>query len=387
MRVLLYGGGFNPPHLGHLAALERARELLHPDLTLVIPDGEPPHKPFPKGSPASDERLVLSELNFGDLPGTEISDLALRRDGPCYMIDTVTLLRQRFPTDELVLLVGSDMLLSFGSWYRSGDLLRECTLAALCRGEGEMDAIAAQARTLEARGGKVILLDHEPVEISSSRLRAMLPERMGRAFLKDEVYREIIRLRLYGAKPELAWLREQVISMLDPKRVPHVLGCEETARSLALRWDLDPEEAAEAGILHDMTKRWSAEEQLAYCEKMGIVLDEGERQNPQLLHARTGAVAARELFGASDEVCDAIRWHTTGKPIMSSFEKLLYLADMIEPNRSFPGVDELRELAFQDLNLAMCYALERSVKSLRKRNMEVYKDTLDACSWYRAYGK
>ena len=60
---------------------------------------------------------------------------------------------------------------------------------------------------------------------------------------------------------------------------------------------------------------------------------------------------------------------------------------MIEPNRSFPGVEELRSLAFEDLNLAMCHALERSVKSLRKRNMEVYKDTLDACSWYRAYGK
>ena len=366
MRVLVYGGGFNPPHLGHLAALERAREALRPDLTLVIPDGEPPHKPFPKGSPASDERLLLSKLNFGELTQMEISDLALRRDGPCYMIDTVTLLRRRFPTDELVLLVGSDMLLSFGTWYRSAEMLRECTLAALCRGEGEKDAIAAQARTLE---------------------RAMLPERMGRTYLKEEVYREIIRLRLYGAKPDLSWLREQVISMLDPKRVPHVLGCEEMARSLALRWDLDPEDAAEAGILHDMTKRWSTEEQLAYCEEMGIELDEGERKNPQLLHARTGAVAAKELFGAPEEICDAIRWHTTGKPIMSSFEKLLYLADMIELNRSFPGVEELRNLAFQDLNLAMCYALERSVKSLRNRNMEVYKDTLDAFSWYRAYGK
>lgn len=385
MRVLLYGGGFNPPHLGHLAALERAREVLRPDLTLVIPDGEPPHKPFPKGSPAPDERLLLSRLNFGDLPQTEFSDLSLTRDGPCYMIDTVTLLRRRYPTDELVLLVGSDMLFSFGSWYRSADLLRECTLAALCRGLGEMDAIAAQARTLEARGGRVILLDHEPVEISSSRLRAMLPERMGTAYLKEEVYREIIRLRLYGAKPDLSWLCDQVVAMLDPKRLPHVLGCVETARSLALRWDLDPEDAAEAGILHDMTKRWSYEEQLAFCEEKGIELDEGERQNPQLLHARTGAVAAHEIFGASEEICEAIRWHTTGKPIMSSFEKILYLADMIEPNRSFPGVEELRELAFQDLNLAMSYALERSVKSLRKRNMDVYKDTLDACSWYHAY--
>ncbi len=387
MRVLVYGGGFNPPHLGHLAALERAREALAPDLTLVIPDGEPPHKPFPKGSPAEEERLLLSTLQFGGLPRTEISDLALCRPGPCYMIDTVSFLRQRFPQDELILLVGSDMLLSFGTWYRADELLRACTLAALCRGQGEMDAVAAQARTLEARGGKVILLHHDPVEISSSRIRAMLPERMGSAYLKDEVYREIIRLRLYGAKPELSWLREAVLPMLNPKRVPHVLGCEETARSLALRWDLDPEAAAEAGILHDMTKRWSVEEQLAYCERMQINLAEDERENPQLLHARTGAVAARELFGAPEEICEAIRWHTTGKPIMSSFEKIIYLADMIEPTRSFPGVDDLRKLALEDLNLAMCLALEQSVESIRQRGMPVFKDTLDACSWYRAYGK
>ena len=387
MRILLYGGGFNPPHLGHLAALKTARDALRPDLSLVIPDGEPPHKPFPAGSPAPAERLRLSFLNFGGLKGTEISDLALSRDGPCYMIDTVTLLRQRYPEDELILLIGSDMLFSFGTWYRADELLRACTLAALCRGQESQEALSAQARALEKRGGRVILLEHDPLEISSSRLRSLLPLRQGAAFLKDEVYREIIRLRLYGAKPDLSWLRQQVIPMLNPKRVPHVLGCEETARRLALRWGLDPDAAAEAGILHDMTKRWSTEEQLAYCEKMQIDLDEGERSNPQLLHARTGAAAAKEFFGANEEICDAIRWHTTGKPDMNPFEKILYLADMIEPNRSFPGVDRLREQAFENLDLAMCCALEGSVASIRNRKMNVYKDTLDACSWYRAYGK
>ncbi len=173
-----------------------------------------------------------------------------------------------------------------------------------------------------------------------------------------------------------------------PKRVAHVLGCADTARKLALRWGLDPDAAEEAGLLHDSTKRWTEEEQLAYCDRMGIALTEGERANPQLLHARTGAVFARERFGCPEEICDAIRWHTTGKPNMDLFEKVIYLADMIEPNRSYVGTEELRKLADQDLDRCMCRALQRSIDILHERNMQVYKDTLEACRWYEsAYGK
>ena len=388
MKILIYGGGFNPPHLGHRAALKAGRKALCPDLTLVIPDGNPPHKPFPAHSPGSEERLKLSKLCFGTLAKTKVLDMAMRRDGPCYMVDTVTELREQYPGDELILLLGSDMLLSFHTWYRSEELMRQCTLAALCRGPGEREALLSKAEELEGRGARVILLDHEPVEISSSRLRQLLPERGGAEFLQDRVYREIIRCRLYGAKPDLDWLQQQMKELVKKKRQSHVLGCAETARMLAEHWGEDPDDAAEAGLLHDCSKRWKEEEQLAYCKKMGIELDEGERQNPQLLHARTGAVLARKLFGVPQPIEDAIRWHTTGKPDMNRLEKILYLADMIEPNRDFPGVEELRELAVQDLDRCMAHALKMSVRNIQERGLTVYKDTLDAYHWYSAaYGK
>ena len=331
MRILVYGGGFNPPHLGHLAALETARDALRPDLSLIVPDGMPPHKLLPALSPKPEERLKLCRLAFSGLEQTRVLDLAALRDGPCYMIDTVRLLRKTYPEDELILLLGADMLLSFDLWYRAGELL---------------------------------------------------PLRQGADLIPPEVYGEIIRLRLYDAKPDLTWLREQACALLKPKRVPHVLGCEETARRLALRWGYDADEAAEAALLHDMTKRWTTEEQLRYCGEKGIRLDEDERANPQLLHARTAAIAARELFGAPPAICDAIRWHTTGKPDMDLFETILYLADMIEPNRSYPGVEDLRELAERDLNLCMRDALLVSIQVIRQRGLKVYKDTLDACEWY-----
>ena len=118
------------------------------------------------------------------------------------------------------------------------------------------------------------------------------------------------------------------------------------------------------------------------CRKYGIVYDEAEAQNAVILHARTGAAMARELFHVSEEIQNAIRWHTTGKPDMTTLEKILYLADFIEPTRDFPGLDELRELAYKDLDAAMALALSLSMGDIRRRGHEVYKDTLDAYRWY-----
>jgi nicotinate-nucleotide adenylyltransferase len=382
VRILIYGGGFNPPHLGHRAALMTAQKALKPDRTLVIPDGMPPHKLLPDLTPDKDMRLLLCMLNFAFFPDTEISKIAIYRDGPCYMFDTLRLLRSDYPEDELILLLGGDMLLTVDQWFRSDELLQQCSLAALCRKAEEGSALREKAAELERRGVRVSLLEHEPVAVSSSKIRSLLPNRQGRGYLLDAVYGEIIRHRLYGAKPELSWLREQVYAMLKPKRIPHVAGCEQTARCLAERWGLDPELAAEAGILHDMTKYWPDAEQLAYCDRMGIELDKAERQNPLLYHARTGAVAARELFGAPPEVCEAIRWHTTGRAGMSDLQKILYLADKIEPNRDYPGVKRVRSLAKTDLDAAMAESLRMTVEDIRERNLNVYIDTLEAYAYY-----
>ena len=119
------------------------------------------------------------------------------------------------------------------------------------------------------------------------------------------------------------------------------------------------------------------------CEKYGIINDNSELEAPKLLHAKTGAALARDLFGVSDTVYAAIRWHTTGKPDMSLFERILYLADYIEPTRDFEGIDELRELAFTDLDGAMVLGLGMTIDEIRRSGHEPYIDTLDAYAWYK----
>ncbi len=150
MRIILYGGSFNPPHLGHAAAAKTVVELLHPDLFLVVPDAVPPHKELEEGTPPFEARLALCRLAFRDVPNAEVRDMTLGRKGRCYSADTVAALRAQYPEDQLILLLGTDMFLCFESWYRYEYLLRECVLAVLPREEDERPTLEAQAEKVAA---------------------------------------------------------------------------------------------------------------------------------------------------------------------------------------------------------------------------------------------
>lgn len=205
--------------------------------------------------------------------------------------------------------------------------------------------------------------------------------RGGTERLCDAVYSEIIRCWLYGVKPDLAWLRGKTDAYLKPTRIPHVRGCEETAARLALRWGEDPEDAAEAGILHDITKRLSDDEQLRLAEKYGIVLNAADLAAPKTLHALTGAWFARELFGVPDNIFSAIEWHTTGRAGMAALEKIVYLADFIEPDTRLSGVQDVRTLAFADLNAAMIRALQMSMDEVKRRGASPHPRSAEALRW------
>lgn len=383
MKIAIYGGSFNPPHLGHLEAAKTVCAELAPDKLLIIPDNIPPHKAMDPGSPTAEERLALCRIAFRSIQGAEISDMEIRRRGKSYTAHTVRELRGRYPDDELFLVVGSDMLLSFEEWYEFEYLLSECTLAVVSREEDDLDALRAHKALLsEKYAARVHILQHAPLPMNSSEIRVWLRLRLGSDLLDNAVYAEIIRRRYYEAMPELCWLREAVKPYLSPRRVAHVAGCESEAVLLAMRYGEDAEAAAEAGILHDITKKLSYDEQLILCDKYGIILDKDQLANEKLLHAITGAAFARDVFGVSDAVYDAIRWHTTGKPDMTLLEKIIYMADYVEPTRDFPGVEKLRALAHEDIDAAMALGLEMSLADIRSGGVAPHKDTVEAAEWY-----
>ena len=383
MKIGIYGGTFNPPHRGHVLAAASAVRELGLDRLIVMPAGTPPHKEVPAGAPDGEERLALARLAFGTVEKAEVSDHEVASEEKDYTIDTLNWLAERCPGNEIVLITGGDMFRTLPTWKCGEEILRRFSVAVLAREfeeGGELEETAAAFR--RDYGATVYCPKAEIFPVSSTEIREKLPRREGRELLPDEVYAEIVRLRLYGAKPEFAWLREKAYAMLKPSRIPHVRGCEQEAVRLAAMWGADPEEAAEAGILHDVTKKLGLDEQLLLCRKYDIVIDALEARSDKLLHSKTGAAVAKHEFGCSEAVVTAITWHTTGRPGMSTLEKVLYLADYMEPTRNFEGVEDLRRLCYEDLDRAMVLGLSMSIADLTARNKEIHPMTQRAMEYY-----
>lgn len=172
--------------------------------------------------------------------------------------------------------------------------------------------------------------------------------------------------------------RAEVLEQLGPRRRQHTLGVIETAARLAKRFGVDPDRAALAALLHDCTKELDQEEQLKLCKVYDIIPTCSERESPLLLHALTGAAVARERYGAPEDVVRAIRWHTTGRAGMTALEKIIYIADYIEPNRSFAGLERIRAIAETDLDAALRAAMEATVRYLEARGRAVDAHTMEA---------
>lgn len=383
MKIAVYGGSFNPPHLGHVEAACHISEQLEPDIFYIIPDNIPPHKQMDELSPSPEARLEMCRAAFGDIKNVCVSDMETVREGKSYSADTVALLREKYPEDEIFLCMSTDMFMSFKTWYKYQYLLKNCTLAVSRRGEDEDSLLEGFAEELCGETeANIVFVDFEPLAMSSSDIRERLRVGLGSDMLPEGVYSLIIKHRWYEARPELSWLREKSYEYLSPKRIAHVAGCESEAVSLAMLWGEDPEKAAVAGILHDITKKLDHKEQLLLCDRYGIILEKAERDNPKLLHARTGAAFAKDLFGIPEDVYEAIRWHTTAKPDMTLLEKIIYLADYIEPTRDFPGVEKLRELCYEDIDAAMALGLEMSLEDIRSHGEEPFRDSINAFRWY-----
>ena len=397
MKIGIYGGTFNPPHLGHLAAAKQAIEVLKLDKLLLIPAATPPHKDLPDGTPALEDRLAMAEkmADAMGLPGVvEVSSLELERQGKSYTSDTLCAISGQYPGSELWLLMGSDMFLTLHSWHEPQTILRLAGVCAFGRtaGDGE-DLFAPQRKRLtEEFGARVVTMAiPDLVEISSTQLRELLARGEGQEYLLPTVYGHILLHQLYGVQADLkhlplSQLRACSYSMIRQKRVPHVMGVEEEAVRLAQRWGIDPEPARHAAILHDCTKYLELPEQLQLCQQYGVELDALEQVAVKLLHSKTGACIARAVFGEPDEVYEAIFWHTTAKEDMTTLEKVIYLADYIEPNRDFDGVERLRELSYQDLDKALLLGVETTIQEMEERRRPIHRKTLLARSWLRQHG-
>lgn len=385
MKIGIYGGTFDPPHLGHMKAAQEALTLLELDKLLFIPVKRPPHKALEVGCPTPEQRLEMTRLMADGLLAPDrvaVEDLELRRDGMSYTVDTLRELRRRYPKDELWLLMGADMFFAFQDWREPQTIADIAHLAAFARtGSDSAEALEAQGKFLrDTLGAHMRILRLSQIyEISSTQVRA----RCDGAGLWPPVWGYILRNGLYGVNADLKNLsmddlRACSLSMVHAKRHAHIRGVEEEAARLTQRWGGEVNLARQAGILHDCTKYWPMERHLACCKEYGISLDDLELRSEKLLHSKTGACIAKYVFGQPDQVYNAIFYHTTGKGNMTTLEKIIYLADYMEPNRNFDGVEKLRALAYTDLDAAVALGCQMSIQEMKEKGREVHPNTIAA---------
>ena len=373
MRIAMYGGTFNPIHLGHMNAAQAVVSALALDKLLLMPAGIPPHKALPEGSATPAQRLEMCRMAAAALERVEVCSIELERTGPSYTVDTLRELKQRYPEADLWLVMGTDMVLSFDKWRQPEDIAKLCRLAVVARDDADRARIREKAAWLEAEiGAGIDVVENPAMPMSSTQVR----ESLSPDLLHPAVLDYIQRHKLY--LPSLESLRAAVEGRVSAKRMAHILGCERMAAQMGEVFGLDDYTVRAAAILHDCTKALSEKEQLTLCEKWHIIFDYDEGDFPALIHADTGAEAAKREFHMPPDIVDAIRTHTTGDLSMTDLQKVLYVADMCEETRAWPGVEDLRALALTDLEAAVTSAMERTAAFIREQGREPYYKTLDA---------
>ncbi|HCW04152.1 MAG TPA: phosphohydrolase [Clostridium sp.] len=183
------------------------------------------------------------------------------------------------------------------------------------------------------------------------------------------------------------WKESEILNYLQDKlsvkRYKHVLGVRDTAVKLARTYGEDEEKALLAAILHDCAKNMGDLELIKLVKDHGYIPDKIELKAPQLLHGRAAAIVAKNEMGIVDSsICDAVTYHTTGREAMSSLEKIIYLADYIEPCRDFPGVEALRRESFINLDSAMLMSLENTIRYILDKGQLLHTNTIEARNYF-----
>lgn len=368
MKIALFGGSFDPVHSEHVKLVKAAISALALDKLIVMPSHIAPHKRG--GAFASDEaRIAMCKIAFSDLPAVEVSDFEVRAGGTSYTYLTCEAFQARYPGAQLFFLVGADMLEDFFTWREPERILRAATLVAC--GRGALGTEGLHARFFSRFGCDYRELDFHGEEVSSTCLRCELAFGKRPEALDGAVY-EYIRAQGLYAHPSIL----PALALEKEERQKHSFRVAVMATARARSAGVSEEKALLAAALHDCAKYVPLTSPLL----KGFALPH-EVPAP-VVHQYSGAYLAEHTFGIGDEeILNAIRYHTSGRAGMTALEALIFLADMLEPSRDFPGVEELRDLFWKDLFACLRAALLQQVGYLKETKKPVYPLTEQAFAW------
>ena len=351
MKILVFGGSFDPVHKGHVAMLRKALAVIKPDVAHIVPAYQ---SPFKAKSPTPFKlRMQMARAAFRSLGKNLIfDDYELQCGGKTYSYQLVQYLQKRYANPDIYLLVGTDCLNDLHAWKNADYIFKHTTVVA-----GRRKGFAENKASF-----KHIFLPGQFPKMSSTRVRAHILA--SGEIPSDKVLApvaEIIKKHdLYGLEQH-RWLKAH----LKPNRYLHSIKVAESCAVLSDIYEVPVEKAVQAGIFHDAGKGLPAEQLIKYCctHKLKVPYFEDIcRCEPALLHSYVSAALAKELFGIKDkEILNAIAEHTLGSLQMTQLSKILFVADISSKDRKYKDAFVIRTLAMQELEKALLYAANRKL--------------------------
>ncbi len=380
-RIGMFGGSFNPVHNAHINLASSFIKKLKLDKLLLIPTAVPPHKSDSE-MVSAEHRMNMCKLASEDHKKIEVSDIEIKREGKSYTVDTLRQIREMYPEAEIYLIMGADMFMTLLDWKEPEEIFSLAVICTVPRNSDDLESLTEKEKAYREMGAETVILDLKKSNISSSKIRKLVfDDEVFSKFVDPRVEQYIYANYLFMDKSKINYERfDKVLkARMSDKRYIHSFNVSTEAQKLAKKYGADVEKARLAGILHDITKETSGNEQLKIIENSNIILNDVERPSPKLWHAIAGAAFVRDVMGIDDEdVFNAIRYHTSGRANMSILEKCVFIADFIGAERDYDGVDEMRALSGKSLEEAMAFGLSFSISDLAKRHCAIDPNSL-AC--------
>jgi len=379
MKLGILGGSFNPVHMGHLFLADKALTMLKLDRVVMIPAFRSPFKLSSEDVDcAADDRLAMLAASVTGDSRIAIDDCEIRREGVSYTADTLEDIITRYmPSGKPVLIIGDDLADEFLKWRNSEKIMELADIAIARRNNPSVVKYPY----------KHIPLYNEVLNVSSQMVRQRIGAGKDWKSLVPPGTRTIIEDRqLYGlaakslseeASHETVMRVETAVRQtLSTERFLHSRNTAIAAYDLCGRFGLDPMAGYLAGIAHDYAKELDSKLITKLVKNDGLPITELEKEKPNLMHGRAGAVLLREHFNINNkEILDAVAFHTAGSENMGPLSKVIYIADKTEVSRSIDP--ELRKMCYErDLDTVFFAVLGKTVSKLQSKKLDLSEGTL-----------
>ncbi len=380
-KVGIDGGTFDPIHNGHIESACQVFNKLKLDEILFIPTGNPPHK-VSSNITKEEQRFKMVQLAIKEYKGFNVSDIETKRKGYSFTVDTLKILHKEYTEKygevKFYYIIGTDVLSELSLWKDYDKVISMFDFAVLKRPGYDYENAKEKAVSL---GAIIHEIEAKEIDISSTEIRRLVREGKSiKGMVHPSVEEFIMKNRLYinPIKYDIESIKKDLKERLSSERYTHSLGVMDECIRLGQIYSADLDKCAIAGLLHDCAKELSMQ-QYGY---LGIDVSPTKQKyiegyNKNLLHAKAGAVVAKQRYGIIDEeILDAVESHVTGHPYMGILSQIVFLADYTESNRKGTVFDDIRKQLDKGLSSAMLYALDSTIKYVVDKGFILGPDTI-----------